>query len=374
MGKKIEILYLVTDNTVANKFGLEQIEHLQNLGFNVTLICGKGKLDVRYIKKNISVIQIENMTRDINFKNDTNVLFQLIKIINLMKPMIFIYSTPKAALLGSISGQYCSVPIRVYQVLGARWQTLTGMKRFYIKVLDRLCLLLSTDIICVSHSMRILYQNLTRQEITVILNGSLIGVDQTIFNFYSKVNRNLILGYAGRIASDKGIEDLLFFFKKVKTKFKNIKLEIVGDLDTSDSVSSKVLDGIISDPDVHWIENLSRQDLAVQMRSWTLQIFPSKREGFGNVVIEAAAVGVPTICWDIEGVRNAIPQNLGHHLVPNGDHEMFVRTIENYIESPMSQTDQKQLSIWAIENFQKEKVLAGFGIYISSLLTIYNSK
>ena len=374
MVEKNKLLYLVTDSTVANKFGLEQIEHLQTLGFDVTLVCGKGKLDILYTKKDISVIQIENLTREINFKKDINVLFELIKTINLIKPMALIYSTPKAALLGSISGRYCFVPIRVYQVLGARWQTLTGMKRFYIKFLDRISLLLSTDVICVSHSMRTLYQNLTRQKLTVILNGSLIGVDQTIFNFQPKSNRNLILGYAGRIASDKGIEDLLFFFKKVKIKFKNVKLEIVGDQDTSDPVAAKVLDGVIFDPDIHWIGNLSRQDLAAQMRGWTLQIFPSKREGFGNVVIEAAAVGVPTICWDIDGVRNAIPQNLGHHLVPTGDHEMFVRTIENYIESPMSQTDQKQLSIWAVENFEKEKVLTGFGIYISSLLTIYNSK
>jgi glycosyltransferase involved in cell wall biosynthesis len=374
MGKKNEIIYLVTDSTVANKFGIEQIEHLQNLGYNVTLVCGKGKLDGFYTEKNYSVIQIENMTREINLIKDINVLLQLIRIIKLIKPTTLIYSTPKAALLGSISGRYCFVPIRVYQVLGARWQTLTGMKRFYIKFLDRLSLLLSTDIICVSDSMRILYQNLTRQKITVILNGSLIGVDKTIFNFQSKNDRKFILGYAGRIARDKGIEDLLFFFKNVKVKFKNLGLEIVGDVDTSDPVSSKVLDSIISDPDIRWIENLSRQDLAVQMRSWTLQIFPSKREGFGNVVIEAAAVGVPTICWDIEGVRNAIPQNLGHHLVPTGDHELFIRTIENYIKSPMSQTDQKQLSRWAIKNFQKEKVLAGFGIHISSLLSIYNSK
>jgi glycosyltransferase involved in cell wall biosynthesis len=358
------LIYFVTDSTVANKFGLEQIKSLNNLKFNVYLVCGKGELDRHFNELNCVIYQVPFLKREISILNDFKVLLKVIAIIRKLRPKVIVYSTPKASLLGAIAGNFCFVPIRIYQIWGARWQTLTGTKRFLVRSMDRIAIHNSTNIISVSRSIRELYSTITDKPIEVLGLGSAIGVDHKLF--YPKKDRStkIVLGYAGRIAKDKGIEDLLEIYGLVRLKYPNCRLQIIGDIDLDDPVPDCTLAEIISNPTISWIKHKDRRQLGRLMRIWSLQLFPSAREGLGNVIIEAGASGVPTVCWDIVGARDAMPDFCTNLLVQELKIEAFAFKVCQYLMNPYSEKTRQELAKWTVTNFSSEKVLDSFSNYV----------
>jgi len=114
------------------------------------------------------------------------------------------------------------------------------------------------------------------------------------------------------------------------------------------------------DPAIKWIKVANSNEIANHVRNWDLQIFPSKREGFGTSIIEASASGVPTIAWDIVGVRDAIPPNLKNLLVPVTNIDRFVKHSLNYLKNPIGERERSELSNWTRLNFDTNIVLSNF--------------
>jgi glycosyltransferase involved in cell wall biosynthesis len=285
-----------------------------------------------------------------------------------------VYSTPKASLLGSLAGLFCLVPNRVYQIWGARWQTLTGMKLFITKSMDKITILCSTNVVGVSKSIADLYNTFTSKRIDVLGLGSAVGVDPKLFYPGKSSYKTLTLGFAGRIAKDKGIEDLLNIYELVKKKKPECTLQIIGDIDLDDPVSPNIIENISSDVSITWIKHSDRKQLGKFMRNWQLQLFPSSREGLGNVIIEAGACGIPTICWDVTGVRDAIPDFLGENLIENNRMDLLYSRIKRYLDNPLSTMEASKLSSWTIENFERNKVLSNFANHVNHKILEMNSQ
>ena len=131
-----KLLYLVTDVSTANVFGLVQLRYLWLKGYEIHLICGTGYLHSDLTKFCSSIIQVKQLSRNIYLVHDLISIFLLIRFFKRIKPSIAIYSTPKAALLGSVCARLTSTPIRIYQIWGARWQTLHGVKEKLVKAMD----------------------------------------------------------------------------------------------------------------------------------------------------------------------------------------------------------------------------------------------
>ena len=89
----------------------------------------------------------------------------------------------------------------------------------------------------------------------------------------------------------------------------NAKLEIIGDLDDAIPLSSSLVSQINNSKNITWIKKLGALDLANQFRTWNLLLFPSKREGLPNVVIEAGACGVPTVGYSVTGMVDCVENN-----------------------------------------------------------------
>lgn len=362
------IVYFVSDSLSLNTFGYFQISSLVERGFKVYTISNKGKLNSEVLDICEKNYELKFLTRSIAPMKDLLTLINLILILRSIKPFLIIYSTPKSSLIGSIAGGLCKVEFRVFQIWGARWQTLNWFPKILVKCADKLTIFCSTHTTAVSRSILNLYQKEFNIDSIILLgNGSTIGVSPSIF-FPNKIkdisHNDFVLGYAGRIAREKGISDLIKIWKVISPYHSDVKLELIGSLDLQDPISLDEIGYLESHPSILWKKHLPKIELAEHMRLWNLQIFLSKREGLGNVVIEAGACGIPTICWDIDGVRDAVPPDMMRFLVPYKNYDRVISMIEKCIAEPLSTSDKDMLVNWTINNFEETKVLRLFTDFI----------
>lgn len=376
MKPQVKILYLLTSPLSVNTFGIQQIKALYEHGFAVYLICGPGDLNPE-LSKFITNIYISPFLR-----RGSSPVKDFISIINLfltllrIRPIMIIYSTPKSALLGAIVSFLNRTPIRIYQVWGVRWQNLSGIKLWLIRSADFLAITLSTKVVVVSKSvLQFISAQYKTKKMIVLGSGSTAGVDTQIF-YPSKSSvaskPRLKIGYAGRVSNDKGVSDLFDLFIKLTLQIPNLCLEIIGDLDLDDKISKKLANDIKSYSKIQWKRNIPQDELAKHMRDWDLQIFLSKREGLGNVILEAGACGVPTFCWNIIGIKDAIPDFAPDFLIPYGDINLLEKSVVSYLNSPFNHSEKRALTHWYHDNFEQKKVLTDFLGFINDSLEDYN--
>ncbi|MEO8140600.1 MAG: glycosyltransferase, partial [Gemmatimonadota bacterium] len=87
-----------------------------------------------------------------------------------------------------------------------------------------------------------------------------------------------------------------------------------------------------ADPRVHLLGFVSA--LRSLYKASALLVLPSHREGFGNVLLEAAAMALPVIASDIDGCRDAVAHGITGTLVPLGDVEALVAAADSYLCDP----------------------------------------
>ena len=372
---KPRIIYLVTSPISANVFGLLQIKSLFQHGFNVSLVVGQGSLNSELYKYVDTIYVNQNFKRGISLIRDAKSIIRLCIIFFKVKPDVVIYSTPKAAFLSSIAAFITSTKIRIYQIWGIRWQNLSGFKLILVRSADFLAIKLSTNVTVVSQSaLELLNYRVSKGKIGVLGVGSTVGVDAKIFYpklTNTKSSSKKIMGYAGRIAKDKGIDKLIDLFISLSASVNNLYLEIIGIIDQDDKISEKNLEILNSHPNIILVPNLSQLELASHMQNWDIQVFLSEREGLGNVILEAGACGIPTFCWDIVGTRDAVPTTKRNFLIPYGDLQTLETSVIKYLEAPLSFDDRIELANWYEDNFGQQKVLNDFVTFIDKLLGFF---
>jgi glycosyltransferase involved in cell wall biosynthesis len=178
----------------------------------------------------------------------------------------------------------------------------------------------ATHNLAVSNSLAslALSQGLVVERPTVLGAGGSKGVDRS--RFIPGPNRaggEPVLGFLGRLASDKGIDTLLEVFGAVRAVYPDSRLIVGGRVDPSQPISPKTLNELRATTGVEYVGGVN--DAPEFFRGIDLLVYPSSREGLPNVVIEAAACGVPVVGWDVTGVRDAIEVGRTGMVVPFGD-------------------------------------------------------
>lgn len=229
--------------------------------------------------------------------------------------------TPKAGLLGTIASWIVRCPKRLHTFQGEAWATKRGLYRILLKELDRLVAVLATNIIVVSKTERdflIKECVISPEKSTVLANGSISGVDLDRFKFNKEVRDDLrfqlgikdtqiVFLYIGRLNMDKGVSELFSAFNSLIEQADNVKLLVVG-VD-EDNFYTKALNKF---PNLNgYVKSVSYTATPESyMSASDILVLPSHREGFGMVVIESAAVGIPSIGSDIYGIQDAIVDKL----------------------------------------------------------------
>ncbi|CAM8365251.1 RfaG Glycosyltransferase [Candidatus Methylopumilus planktonicus] len=226
--------------------------------------------------------------------------------------------TPKAGLLGMIASWIAGCPRRLHTFQGEVWVTKKGIYRTLLKRFDCLVAMLSTNINVVSETERdflIKEGVISSEKSTVLANGSISGVNLNRFKFDKVVRENLRLQlglkdteivflYIGRLNKDKGISELFSAFNLLLEETGNVKLLVVG-VDEDDYYVDSVLSKFPHLGD--YIKSISYTSTPESyMSAADVLVLPSHREGFGMVIIESAAVGIPSIGSNIYGIQDAI--------------------------------------------------------------------
>lgn len=240
------------------------------------------------------------------------------------------YSTPNAAFYASIASWLAGIKHRKYHLMGFRYLGFSGIKKHIFKIIERVSCALSTDIECVSTSnMRFGIQDriFPSRKAHVVFHGSSAGIDLARFDISKKADwrestrkhfgfreDQCVFGFAGRITGDKGINELVHAFEKLS--FEKNKLLLIGSIE-SDGLEASTLTKIEENPNI--TIHLFVTDIERYYAAMDVLVLPSYREGFGNIVIEAQAMGVPVIVTDIPGPIDAMdPGNTGL-VVPKAD-------------------------------------------------------
>ncbi|PTK14110.1 glycosyltransferase family 1 protein, partial [Staphylococcus saprophyticus] len=312
-----------------------QIEYLRKNDINMHLISSEGKELEQYPNDIIHKIE---MNREISILKDIKSLLNLICLFIKERPYIVNAGTPKAGLLGMIASYITRRPHRVYTVRGLRLETVSGIKYKILFLMEKIAMFCATDIIAISESLktRVIELNLNNgKNIIVFGNGSSNGLNLKEYSknnnkiendILKKLNGQFVIGYLGRLVKDKGIEDLVKAFKIIEKKYSNVKLLVIGSIEDGDSISKNDLTFILENKNVVYKNHVDNP--VNYYNNMDVFIFPTYREGFGNVSIEAQALGIPTITYNVTGAKDTVINNETGFIVEPGDYVKIAEKIE----------------------------------------------
>lgn len=306
------------------------VEHLKALSqkYEVSLCLNQNLYPISPIFKEngIRIIDVP-IKRKLSFLSDLKVLRELFLIFKKEKFDSVHTLTPKAGLLGMMSAYLASVPVRLHTFTGQIWVNDHGIKRQFYKSIDRIIVYFSTQVFCDSHSQKNFLGSqkiVKRDSISLIGQGSISGVDIEKFYPQSKNSgADFIFLFVGRLTKDKGIFDLIKAFQGVYEKNSHVQLWVVGpdedDLINLINQRFPLLEG------VSWIGPTATPEKF--MAKADILVLPSYREGFGTVIIEAAACKTAAIAYRIYGVIDAIEDGQSGILVDKGNCEALESTM-----------------------------------------------
>lgn len=292
-----------------------------------------GNSELFDVAKNegIKVVPIE-MTRVISPWQDLKSLWQLFCFFKKEKPFIVHTHTPKAGTLGMFAAKLAGVPHRLHTVAGLPLLESTGGKRKVLNAVERATYACATKIYPNSFGLKdiILQEEFCKpNKLKVLGNGSSNGIDTAYFNpenfsthqnqnFRSKLGINagdFVFIFIGRLVGDKGINELIEAFKKKSSEIKNVRLLLVGTFESElDPLTHATQQEIGSNSNI--ISVGFQKDVRPYLAISDCLAFPSYREGLPNVVLQAGAMGLPSIVTNINGSNEIIINGQNGVIVP----------------------------------------------------------
>lgn len=304
--------------------------------YEVIAISSPGKdLDEISRSEGIRVIAVP-MERHISLKNDIRSLWQMWRVLRAERPDMIHSMTPKAGLICMMAAWMAKVKCRVHTFTGLVWPTSTGFKRRILMATDWLTCACATHVIPEGEGVKndLLYHHITRKPIRVLGYGNVRGIDLMHYNpaiFKQEQHEHFTFVFVGRIVRDKGINELVAAFDRLHKKYGKTRLVLVGRCeDDLDPVSPSTLERINRGDGIEAVG--AQQDVRPFYAEANALVFPSYREGFPNVVIEAGAMGLPSIVTDINGSREIIIDGKNGVIIPPRDEDALYHAMEHFVE------------------------------------------
>lgn len=276
--------------------------------------------------------------------------------------------SPKAGFLAALAGVLSRVPVRTHTFTGQVWVTRRGLSRFLLKSADKVLAFLVTHILVDSHSQRdflLAEKVIQREKSAVLANGSISGVDEARFRpdpeARSMIRRGMgipesdtLILFLGRMNRDKGVLDLAEAFSRLRTVRDRVHLVFVGP--EEEGVFPRIREICASCANA--IRHVDSTDVPERyMAAADMLCLPSYREGFGSVIIEAAATGIPAIATRIYGVTDAIEEGVTGLLHDAGNVGQLTDRMARLAGDPAQRRRMgEDARVRALRDFSQERV------------------
>lgn len=322
-------------------FFIGLVSTLREKGYEILVTSDPGPELEELKDMGIKVIEVP-MERHISLARDFKSLLKLIKVFIEEKPYMVHSMTPKAGLLCMVAAWITQVPRRVHTFTGLVWPTSTGLSRKILMATDWLTCACATHVIPEGKGvMEDLQKYITKKPMKVLGYGNVRGVNMKYWSMESvpkdKISRiiqpdTFTFIYVGRIVGDKGLNELVKAFVLLNYRYSNTRLLIVGMYEEHlDPVHQETLDNIKTNLAINDVGPKYGDDLLAYYAASDCFVFPSYREGFPNVVLEAGAMGLPSIVTDINGSREIIENGKNGIIIPPKDVDALYKAMEQML-------------------------------------------
>jgi glycosyltransferase involved in cell wall biosynthesis len=353
-----------------------RLRSLREAGFRVVMVSSPGELLERTaVSEGVEWIAIP-MQRGIAPLADLRSLARLWLLLRRLRPAMTEFSTPKAGLLGNLAAWLCGVPVRVYMLRGLKLETAKGWKRRLLLATERLAAACAHVVLCNSESLRAKALSLgiaQAARLHLLGEGSSNGVDmERFFPGPDEMRERLglsredhVVGFAGRLTRDKGVPELIEAFDAIRAAEPKSHLLLVGWFDGSeDALDGEMRARIEGHAQIHCTGFVA--DTAPYYRAMDVMVLPTWREGFPNVVLEAAASGIPVVTTESTGSRNPEVTWL---LIPPGYPEAISEAVLKLLRDPERRVRMGAAAhAWVLRHYVDERVLGLTADYYKSLL------
>ena len=314
--------------------------------YNVLAVSSPGD-DMETIEEREGVRTIAiPMERRISLIKDFISLIRLIVLFAKERPDMVHSITPKAGLLSMLAAWITRVPVRMHTFTGLVFPTATGknMQKLLI-AMDRLTCFCATHINPEGEGVKrdLVNYNITSKPLHIIANGNVNGIDLEYFGKTPEVvekacsykkEGTFTFCFVGRMVRDKGINELVHSFLRLYQKDERVRLLLVGPFEKElDPVLPEVEEHILHHPGICYMGY--QNDVRPFLVASDALVFPSYREGFPNVVIQAGAMGLPAIVTDINGCNEIVLPDLNGVIIPSKDEQALYESMKYFASHPV---------------------------------------
>jgi glycosyltransferase involved in cell wall biosynthesis len=323
------ICFVTTVPITLLTFVRPQAEYLMRNGWDVTWICAEDEEISQDIPYGVRFIPIQ-FKRGFDFIGGPAAIVKLYRLFKRERFDLVQYSTPNAAFYTSTAAWLARIPVRLYAQWGIRYVGFEGLLRQMCKLLEHWCCHCSTVI--QPDSLSNLEFSITeglypRNKGRVIWNGSACGVDLQHFDIVHKTGwrteyrrktglspDHQVIGFVGSIRRDKGCNELIAACRSFFSDMPEARLLLIGDKQFYDTIDKDLRNWVASSSQVIHIP--PNNEIPQYMACMDIFSLPSYREGFGLVIAEAEAMGVPVVASEVPGPIDAMRHQETGLIVP----------------------------------------------------------
>ncbi len=376
------ILFVVTA-AITLRFFDGTREELRARGYDVVLVSSPGERLEAARDAGFEAHAVA-MAREMAPLRDLRSLLQLVRLFRRLRPQMVVAGTPKAGLLGTLAARLTGVPQIVLQMHGLRSETFTGWKRRLIAGTERISARLAHVTVCVSSSLcrRARQRGVLRADQgTVVGHGGANGILMEEFAPSAERHRaarklraqlgwgpqHRVLGYVGRLVSDKGAAELFTAFASLSRRDEWLRLLLIGGYEEGDPLPAPLREQLASHPAVKildWVEPVAPWYAAMDVF-----VLPTYREGLPTVLLEAAAAGLPIVACRATGVVDAILEGKTALLVEKGSARQLEQALQRLLDdAELARHMGRAGAEWVARAFARQTVARNYAEFYQNLI------
>lgn len=337
--KKKKLIKVSTVPMSLDSFCRGQLQMLSQYYDVVAVSSPEPELKMIAEREGVRTIAVP-MERHISLFKDLRSLWQMVRVFRREKPDIVHSMTPKAGLISMIAAWICRVPVRMHTYTGLVFPTATGLMKQILIFTDSILCFCATDINPESLGVKEDLQryHITKKPLRLIANGNVRGVDMSYYDCTPEVmakaeslrrSDTFTFCFVGRLVGDKGVNELVEAFDRLHREIPATRLLLVGPYENAlDPLKAETDERIRKGDGIEAVG--SQNDPRPYYATSDALAFPSYREGMPNVVLEAGALGLPSIVTDINGSREIIRQGYNGVIIPPHDANALYQAMRDF--------------------------------------------